>query len=90
MNVNNINLLNNNSLLYDIINNSEVKDVNFMFLLAKSMLAIFLGFLVSVIFGAIFVPFMKKRKARQVTSKFVKAHQDKTGTPTMGGLIFFI
>lgn len=77
-------------MLYDIIDYSEVRDVNIMLLLAKSMLAIFIGFLVSVMFGAVFVPFMKKRKARQVTSKFVKAHKAKTGTPTMGGLIFTI
>ena len=88
-NVNFGNLLKINSLLYDIINYSEVREVNIMLLLAKSVLAIFIGFLVAVIFGTLFVPFMKKRKARQVTSKFVKAHQAKTGTPTMGGMIFF-
>ena len=61
-----------------------------MLLLAKSVLAIFIGFLISVIFGAIFVPFMRRKKARQVTSKYVEAHQSKSGTPTMGGMIFFI
>lgn len=61
-----------------------------MLLLAKSVLAIFIGFLVSIVFGAIFVPFMRRRKARQVTSKYVEAHQSKSGTPTMGGMIFFI
>ena len=89
-NVNFVNLLKINNMLYDIIKNSEVKDVDIMLVLAKSMLAIMLGFIVSVILGVIFVPFMKKRKARQVTSKFVKAHKNKTGTPTMGGLIFTI
>lgn len=89
-NVNFIELVKINNMLYDIMNYSEVKEVNIMLLLAKSVLAIFIGFLVAVIFGALFVPFMKKRKARQVTSKYVKAHQSKTGTPTMGGMIFFI
>ena len=89
-NVNFINLLKINDFLYDIMFYDEVRDVNIMLLLAKSILAIFVGFLVSVIFGVIFVPFMKRTKARQVTSKFVKAHSSKTGTPTMGGLIFTI
>ena len=89
-NVNFINLLKINNIVYDIIGYSEVREVNIMLLLAKSILAIFVGFLVSVIFGVIFVPFMKRTKARQVTSKFVKAHSSKTGTPTMGGLIFTI
>ena len=87
-NVNFFILLNNNSKLYDIIKRVEVKDVTFMFVLAKSVLAIMIGFIVSVVFGALFVPFMKKKKARQVTSKYVEAHKSKTGTPTMGGLIF--
>ena len=89
-NVNISNLLKINRMLYDIISNDEVRDVKIMLLLAKSVLAIFIGFLVAVIFGAFFVPFMKRKKARQVTSKFVKAHQSKSGTPTMGGLIFTI
>ena len=89
-NVNIFNLLKINRMLYDIISNDEVRDVKIMLLLAKSVLAIFIGFLVAVIFGAFFVPFMKRKKARQVTSKFVKAHQSKSGTPTMGGLIFTI
>ena len=82
--------INNYNKLYDIMFYDEVRDVNIMLLLAKSMLAIFIGFLVSILFGIVFVPFMKKRKARQVTSKFVKAHESKSGTPTMGGMIFFI
>lgn len=89
-NVNFINLLKINDFLYDIMFYDEVRDVNIMLLLAKSVLAVFIGFLVSVIFGALFVPFMKKKKAKQVTSKYVKAHQAKSGTPTMGGMIFFI
>lgn len=61
-----------------------------MYVLAKSALAVMIGFIVSVLFGIFFVPFLKKRKARQVTSKFVEAHKSKSGTPTMGGLIFYI
>ena len=89
-NVNYLSFIEINNNLYDIIKFSEVRDVNYMYILAKSMLAIMIGFIVSVVFGIAFVPFMKKKKARQVTSKFVEAHKSKSGTPTMGGLIFDI
>ena len=46
-NVNFINLLKINDILYDIID-YDVRDVNIMLLLAKSVLAIFIGFLVSI------------------------------------------
>ena len=78
-----------NLFLYDIIG-SSVKDVSIMYILTKSALAIMIGFIVAVVFGVFFVPFMKKKKAKQVTSKFVEAHKSKSGTPTMGGLIFYI
>ena len=56
-----------NNMLYDIIGYSEVREVNIMLLLAKSVLAVFIGFLVAVVFGIFFVPFMKRKKAKQVT-----------------------
>lgn len=85
---NNFNLININSLLYDIIIYSEIRDVRLMLILAKSILALFIGFILSIIIGLVFIPLMKKEKAEQVTSKFIKAHKNKSGTPTMGGLIF--
>ena len=59
-----------------------------MYVLAKSVLALMIGFIVSVILGLILIPWLKKLKVGQKTSKFVKAHAKKSGTPTMGGLIF--
>ena len=61
-----------------------------IYVLAKSVLAVMVGFIVAILVGVVFVPFMRKKKAKQVTSKFVKAHQSKSGTPTLGGLIFSI
>lgn len=87
--VKNINLLSNYSFVYDIINNSA-KDVLNMYVLTKSVLALMIGFIIASIFGLVFVPFMRKKKLGQVTSKFVKQHKDKSGTPTMGGLIFIV
>ena len=87
--VNFCNFLYVNKNRYDIIV-SSVKDVTLMYVLAKSALAIMIGFIVATVFGVFFVPFMKKMKAKQVTSKYVEAHKNKSGTPTMGGLIFYI
>lgn len=59
-----------------------------MYVLAKSVLALMIGFIASVLLGLALIPWLKKMKIGQKTSKFVKAHEGKSGTPTMGGLIF--
>ena len=61
-----------------------------MYVLTKSVLALMIGFIVSSIFGLVFVPFMKKKHCEQVTSKFLKQHKGKSGTPTLGGIIFIV
>ena len=49
-----------------------------------------IGFLLSTAFGLILIPILKKIKAGQRINVYVEAHQRKSGTPTMGGLIFII
>lgn len=62
-----------------------------MLLLTKSVFAIMIGFLSSVLLGLILVPVLKKMKIGQRISVFVgDTHKSKEGTPTMGGLIFII
>lgn len=62
-----------------------------MLILAKSVLAIMLGFISALIFGLILIPFLKKKKIGQNTSKLInERHIKKAGTPTLGGLIFII
>ncbi len=62
-----------------------------MLILAKAVLALMIGFIISVIFGFLLIPFLRKLKIRQQVSVFLeKTHKDKEGTPTMGGLIFII
>lgn len=61
-----------------------------MYILAKSVLALMIGFIVSVILGLILIPLLDKVKASQKTSRFVLAHKSKSGTTTMGGLIFIL
>ena len=59
-----------------------------MYILAKSVLALMIGFIASAILGLIIIPWLKKLKFGQKTSIFVKAHEKKSGTPTMGAFIF--
>jgi len=62
-----------------------------MLLLTKSIFAIMIGFLSSVLLGLILIPILKKMKVGQRISIFVgDSHKSKEGTPTMGGLIFII
>lgn len=60
-----------------------------MLLLTKVVLCIMIGFLVSVLFGFLLVPYLKKKKVNQTLSIYLEErHQKKKATPTMGGLIF--
>ena len=62
-----------------------------MLVLAKAMLALMIGFISSVIFGLMIIPFLKKIKVKQKVSIFLeKVHKKKDGTPTMGGVILII
>ncbi len=62
-----------------------------MLILAKSVLALMIGFITSAIFGFILIPFLKRINVRQKISIFLEEkHKKKDGVPTMGGLIFII
>ena len=61
-----------------------------MLTLTKSLLALMIGFLLSVTFGLVAIPLLKKIKAGQRINIYVENHQKKSGTPTMGGIIFII
>ena len=55
-----------------------------MLTLTKVLLAMMAGFVASVLFGWVIVPFLKKIKFRQRISIFVgENHQKKSGTPTI-------
>ena len=60
-------------------------------ILTKCMLALMIGFLGAVLLGLFLVPMLKRLKIKQTISIFVGfSHRKKSGTPTMGGLIFII
>lgn len=52
------------------------------------------GFLLSFLVGLILMPFIirliRKLSCSQTILKYVEAHQSKQGTPTMGGVVFFV
>ena len=61
-----------------------------MLTLTKSLFALMIGFILSTIFGLVAIPLLKKIKAGQRINVYVENHQRKSGTPTMGGVIFII
>ena len=62
-----------------------------MLILTKSVLALMISFLISVLFGVIVIPFLKRIHASQRLSIYLEeTHKKKQGTPTMGGVIFII
>lgn len=87
--VNIFKILNNNFTLYDIMDYSS-KEVFDMYILTKSALALMLGFIISTLLGLVIIPFLRKKNAKQTASKFVKQHKSKSGTPTMGGIMFIL
>lgn len=54
------------------------------------VLALVVALSLSVVCGLIFIPILRKIKAKQTILKYVETHKDKNGTPTMGGLFFII
>ncbi len=62
-----------------------------MLILAKTALAMMLGFIFAIITGIIAIPLLKKVNFRQHVSQLIgDRHLKKEGTPTMGGIIFII
>lgn len=62
-----------------------------MLILAKSVLALMVGFVFSAALGLILLPLLRKLKVKQTISVYLaETHKAKNGTPTMGGLIFII
>lgn len=62
-----------------------------MLILAKAAMAMMLGFVISIICGLIIIPLLRKKNIGQFVSSLIHVrHQDKNGTPTMGGVIFII
>ena len=63
---------------------------DFMLTLTKSLFALMIGFIISTLFGLVAIPFLKKIKFGQKINVYVDNHRSKSGTPTMGGIIFIL
>ena len=61
-----------------------------MLILNKTIFVMMIAFILSVIIGFFYVPYMKKLKIKQNVSSFLPHHKKKNQTPTMGGGIFII
>lgn len=62
-----------------------------MLIMTKSVLAMMISFILSILCALWLIPKLKKLKANQSLSIYLEErHKEKKGTPTMGGLIFII
>ena len=68
-----------------------LKEDDKMLILAKAVLSLMIGFLVSLVLGMIIVPILRRTHIQQRVSIYLEdSHKKKDGTPTMGGIIFII
>lgn len=58
--------------------------------LVKAIFLMLVAFFMSLILGKPIINFIKKKKADQPILNYVENHNSKSGTPTMGGVIFLI
>ena len=56
----------------------------------KVIVGFMLSFLVSIILMPFIIKLIKKFSCSQTILKYVEEHKSKQGTPTMGGVVFFI
>ena len=62
-----------------------------MLLFMKIILVLIINIFLSIIFGLLLIPYLKKKKSNQTISIYLRdKHNSKSNTPTMGGLIFII
>lgn len=56
----------------------------------RMFLAILIAFCIGLILSPLIIKFAKKLKASQTIYEYVDMHKKKSGTPTMGGIIFIV
>ena len=62
-----------------------------MLILTKSVMSMMIGFITSVLMALLLIPILRRHKANQSISEYLReTHRKKVGTPTMGGLIFIL
>ncbi|MCI5880263.1 MAG: phospho-N-acetylmuramoyl-pentapeptide-transferase [Bacillales bacterium] len=58
--------------------------------MTKSVLAVMIGFLFSLLIGMILIPYLKEKAYQRLNMYLIREHRNKEHTPTMGGFIFII
>lgn len=58
--------------------------------MTQALYSFLIGFLVCVVLGPLIIKLIHKLKGGQPILNYVEAHVSKSGTPTMGGLIFLL
>lgn len=56
----------------------------------RYIFAVILAFAVTALSGPLMIPILRRLKVGNTERKELKSHQKKTGTPTMGGLMFLL
>ena len=57
----------------------------------SSLLAFVVALVVTLVFGPVFIPWLRKLKfGQEIREEGPKWHQKKSGTPTMGGIMFIV
>ncbi len=74
------------SLLYPLSSDYAIFNV-FRYITFRSVWALLTALIISILVGPYFIAFLKRLKFGQYIQEDVKAHLEKAGTPTMGGLL---
>ena len=74
------------NLLYPLSTEFSVLNV-FRYITFRSVWALLTALIISILVGPWFIGFLKRLKFGQYIQEDVKAHLEKAGTPTMGGLL---
>ena len=62
-----------------------------MLILTKAAFVMMVSFILSLLLGYFIIPILRKKKLDQILNRFLEEnHKKKSGTPTMGGIIFII
>lgn len=60
-------------------------------MMMSSLLAFAVALVVTLVFGPVFIPWLRKLKfGQEIREEGPKWHQKKSGTPTMGGIMFIV
>jgi phospho-N-acetylmuramoyl-pentapeptide-transferase len=76
-------------LLYPLSQKITVFNV-FRYITFRSIYALLTALLISIVFGPAFIKWLRRLKFGQYIQEDVTKHQNKAGTPTMGGLLIAV